>query len=234
MASEVIGGIASACEQLGVALIGGETAEMPGIYGGHDYDVAGVILGLVDQDEIIDGTSIRSNDVLIGLSSAGFHTNGYSLIRAVLGLNEENGSVHERLSEALPWDESRTFAEALLEPHRNYLEAVSGALEQGHVTGMAHITGGGIAGNLGRIIPPGLTAVVETGTWSVPRLMSYVAERGHVALDECYRVFNMGVGFVLVSRPEGATQLLDSIEGSVLIGGVETSTSDERVQLRMD
>lgn len=231
VATAVIGGIAAACEGLGVALIGGETAEMPGIYSGSDYDVAGVILGLVDQDRIVDGTTIREGDVLIGLPSAGFHTNGYSLIRAALGLNEGEGSAHDRLSEALPWDATRTLAEALLEPHRNYLAAVGEALEQGSVQGMAHITGGGIAGNLSRIIPSGLTAIVDTSTWSVPRLMMYVAEQGHVAIDECYRVFNMGIGFVLVSRPEGAGELLDTIEGSVRIGEVANESSEEQVRL---
>ena len=231
VATAVIGGIASACEQLGIALIGGETAEMPGVYAGEEYDVAGVILGLVNQDAIIDGTTIRSGDVLVGLPSGGFHTNGYSLIRVALGLNEEDGSASERLSEALPWDATQTIAEALLTPHRNYLAAVSGALEQGSVQGMAHITGGGIAGNLSRIIPPDLTAIVDTSAWPIPRLMAYVAERGHVSIEECFRVFNMGVGFVLVSRSAGAARLLETIEGSLLIGEIVPATSEERVRL---
>lgn len=230
VARDVIGGIAAACEELGIALIGGETAEMPGVYSDDDYDVAGVILGLVHQDQIVDGTAIRPGDVLVGLPSAGFHTNGYSLIRAALGLNED-GNAYDRLSEALPWDATRTFADALLEPHRSYLTEVGEVMEQGFVQGMAHITGGGIAGNLGRVIPAGLTAVVDTSSWQVPRLMTYVAERGHVAVKECYRVFNMGVGFVLVSRPDVATELLDSIEGSMLIGEVVPATDDERVRL---
>ncbi len=231
VAATVIGGIAAACEALGVALIGGETAEMPGVYSGSDYDLAGVILGLVDQEHIVDGTTIRSGDVLIGLPSNGFHTNGYSLIRSVLGLNEDDGSAADRLSAALPWDETRTFAEALLEPHRSYLATVGEALEHGSVHGMAHITGGGIAGNLSRVIPSGLTAVVETSSWSVPRLMTYVAERGHIATEECYRVFNMGIGFVLVCRADGAHDLLDTLEGSVRIGEVVSEDSDERVTL---
>ena len=231
VAQAVIGGIASACERLGIALIGGETAEMPGVYSGADYDVAGVILGLVQEDQIIDGTTIRSGDVLVGLPSDGFHTNGYSLIRAALGLNEQDGNARERLSEALPWDATTTIAEALLEPHRSYLEAVGGLVEQGAVQGMAHITGGGIAGNLSRIIPSDVTAIVDTSAWPEPRLMEYVAERGHVSVEERYRVFNMGIGFVLVSRPADASRLLEAMEGSRLIGEVVPATSDERVRL---
>ncbi|MEZ4569320.1 MAG: phosphoribosylformylglycinamidine cyclo-ligase [Thermomicrobiales bacterium] len=234
VARVVIEGIAAACEAQGIALLGGETAEMPGIYQGDDYDVAGVILGLVEQDEIVDGTGIRDGDVLIGLQSAGFHTNGYSLIRASLVFNEDEGSARTRLDAPLPWDASRTFAEALLEPHRSYLGAVSGAIKSGAVQGMAHITGGGIAGNLGRIIPSDLTAVVDTATWEAPRLMEYIAELGHVETEECYRVFNMGIGFVLVSRPDQADSLLESIEGSRLIGEVVSSGGDNRVQMVMD
>ncbi|CAN5484429.1 phosphoribosylformylglycinamidine cyclo-ligase [soil metagenome] len=233
-AKEVIGGIAEACEQLGVALLGGETAEMPGIYRGKDYDVAGVILGLVDRDEIVDGTSIRNGDILVGLPSSGFHTNGYSLIRAVLGLNEDDGGAQHRLLQSLPWDVTRTIAEALLEPHRSYLEDVTDALEIGGITGMAHITGGGIAGNLGRIIPVGLSAEVDCSAWNVPRLMTYVAELGHVSAGECYRVFNMGVGFVLVCGPDRVSELLKAIDGSFRIGQIVSSAGDERVRMMVD
>lgn len=231
VAETVIGGIAEACELQNISLLGGETAEMPGVYQGDDYDVAGVVLGLVEQDRIVDGTSIRPGDVLVGLPSTGFHTNGYSLIRAVLGLNEAGSSARDNLSRALPWDPSMTLADALLEPHRSYAEAVAVALEIGSITGMAHITGGGIGGNLSRVIPAEMTAEVDTRSWEVPRLMTYVAELGHVAVEECYRVFNMGVGFVLVSRPERASELLEAIDGSMLIGNVKPSTSEDRVQL---
>lgn len=231
VARAVIEGMADACAAAGVALLGGETAEMPGVYHGDDYDVAGVILGLVDQDRIIDGTSIRAGDVLLGLPSRGFHTNGYSLIRAALGLNEADEQARERLKAALPWDASRSLAEALLEPHYCYLNDIRGAVEAGSVQGMAHITGGGIPGNLSRIIPDGLVAEVDATSWEPPRLMTYVAEVGDIAASECYRVFNMGIGFVLVSRPDDAEQLLAGIEGSRVIGSVSQGPGDERVRL---
>ena len=230
-ARSVIGGIADACAENGVALIGGETAEMPGIYQGDDYDVAGVIIGLVESNRIIDGTSIRAGDALIGILSDGFHTNGYSLIRAALGLNDDEGNARERLREPLPWSNSQSVAQALLTPHRSYLAVVSAAMELDGTTGMAHITGGGIAGNLGRIIPSDLTAVVDSGAWEVPRLMMYVAERGHVATEECFRVFNMGIGFIIVCRPDEAERLLQSVDDSVIIGEVAPATTDERVQI---
>jgi len=231
VARTVIEGIAEACAAAGVALLGGETAEMPGVYHGDDYDVAGVIIGLVDQERIIDGTSIRPGDVLIGLPSRGFHTNGYSLIRAALGLNEDEEQARERLKAALPWDASRSLADALLEPHYCYLDAIRDVVAAGRVQGMAHITGGGIPGNLSRIIPEGLVAEVDTASWEPPRLMSYVAEVGDIAARECYRVFNMGIGFVLVSRPDDAEQLLAGIEGSRVIGSVSQGPGDERVRL---
>jgi len=231
VAEAVIGGIAEACQRQSISLLGGETAEMPGLYQGDDYDVAGVVLGLVDQDRIVDGTSIRPGDVVVGLPSTGFHTNGYSLIRAVLGLNEDERSARAALSRALPWDPTRTVADALLEPHQSYSDAVAEGLEIGGVIGMAHITGGGIAGNLSRIVPEGLIAEVDTGSWEVPRLMTYIAELGHVAIEECYRVFNMGVGFILVSRPDEASELLEAIEGSRLIGKVQPSSDQDRVRL---
>ena len=231
VAESVISGIADACADHGVALIGGETAEMPGIYQGDDYDVAGVILGLIEDDRIVDGTSIRSGDALIGISSDGFHTNGYSLIRAAMGLNDDEGKARTRLQEPLPWDDSESVADALLAPHRSYLPAVSSLLKADATTGMAHITGGGIAGNLGRIIPSDLTAVVDSSAWEVPRLMMYVAERGHIGIEECYRVFNMGIGFVVVCRAEHVELVLDSVEDGVLIGEVVPASTDERVRI---
>jgi phosphoribosylformylglycinamidine cyclo-ligase len=231
IARTVIEGIADACAAQGIALLGGETAEMPDVYGAGDYDVAGVIIGLIEASRIVDGTSIRRGDVLVGLPSLGFHTNGYSLIRAALRLNESDDYARRLLDAALPWDATRSLADALLEPHRSYLEAVTGALETGGIHGMAHITGGGLAGNLGRIIPDGLTAQVDAAGWEVPRIMTYVAEVGNIPQSECYRVFNMGIGFVLVSRPDVAGDLLAGIDGSRLIGEIATGSDAGRVLL---
>ncbi|MEX1158167.1 MAG: phosphoribosylformylglycinamidine cyclo-ligase, partial [Thermomicrobiales bacterium] len=167
IALTVIGGIARACEAAGVALIGGETAEMPGVYTGNDYDLVGTIVGMAHADAIVDGSAVQIGDVLIGLPSSGFHTNGYSLIRAALGLNE-SVATRERLAAPAPFDASRRLADVLLEPHRSYLPFVRQALASGRVAGMAHITGGGLPGNVARIIPEGATARIDTGTWQAP------------------------------------------------------------------
>lgn len=231
VAIEVIGGIASACEALGVALLGGETAEMPGIYGGDDYDLAGVIVGLVDEAAIIDGHSVQAGDVVIGLPSSGFHTNGYSLIRTALGLNRDETTARARLEEQLPFETSRTLGEALLTPHRPYLADVASVLDSGAITGMAHITGGGLAGNLSRVIPDGLRAEVDAETWQTPEIFNYVAEVGHISEAECYRVFNMGIGFVLVVRESEASAIASRVEGATVIGRVVEADDGERVRL---
>ena len=233
-ATIVIEGIADACALHGIPLLGGETAEMPGIYSPGDYDVAGVVLGLVSSERIIDGTSIRPGDRLIGLPSSGFHTNGYSLIRAALGLNESADGARARLAEQLPWDAASSIGEALLEPHRSYFDTVSPLLDRELIHGMAHITGGGIAGNLSRIVPDGMTALVDTASWDVPRLTEYVAELGHISQEECYRVFNMGIGYIVVVRNDDTEMILDEIAGSMLIGEIrETSAAWPRVELSL-
>lgn len=231
VAVEVIGGIAGACEALGIALLGGETAEMPGIYHGDDYDLAGVIIGLVDEASIIDGHSVRAGDVVLGLPSSGFHTNGYSLIRTALRLNSDETSARTRLEEPLPFDRSKSLGEALLTPHRPYLEDVATVLSSGAINGMAHITGGGLAGNLGRVIPEGLRADVDTASWQTPEIFTYVAEVGHINEAECYRVFNMGIGFVLVVRESKANAIASQLEGATVIGRVVEGDVGERVRL---
>lgn len=231
VAATVIEGIAAACQEFGIALLGGETAEMPGIYHGEDYDLAGTIVGLVEAGRIIDGASIRAGDIVVGLPSDGFHTNGYSLIRAALKLNGDEDSARERLRQVGGFGGGGSLAEALLTPHRCYLKDVAPLLETGLVTGMAHITGGGIPGNLSRIVPPGQVAEIDAASWSVPPLMTYVAEQGRLSLDECYRVFNMGVGFIVVCRPDVSGQVLDSVPGSTIIGKIAPTQGDQRVVL---
>lgn len=229
----VIGGIARACASSGTALIGGETAEMPGVYSGDDYDLVGTIVGVVDSSAIIDGSSVRSGDILVGLPSSGFHTNGYSLVRAALRLNESNAA-RERLAAPAPFDRSRTLADALLEPHRSYLPHVRQLLANVQVSGMAHITGGGLPGNVSRIIPEGLTARIDTSNWNVPSLFSFVAEAGNVSESEMYRAFNMGIGYVVVCRPDDVAAVARIAPDAIPIGEVVAAADARRVVLTPD
>ena len=204
----VVEGIAGACRDHGCALLGGETAEMPGFYAEGDYDVAGFIVGLVDRGQLLDGSRIRVGDRLIGLPSAGLHTNGYSLARKVffdvLGLD-----IHERVPEL-----GATVAEALLAEHRCYFAPLELALDEGWVHALAHITGGGLTDNVPRVLPAGTAARIERGSWPVPPLFELLERAGGVGLDEMYRVFNMGIGMVVISGGEEA-DLLESHLGRI-------------------
>jgi phosphoribosylformylglycinamidine cyclo-ligase len=192
IAEQVVAGVARGCRENGCALLGGETAEMPGFYADGEYDLAGFIVGLVDRERIVDGGSIVAGDALIGLPSAGLHTNGYSLARRVFfevcGL-KANTPVRELRG---------TVGDALLAPHRSYLAGVQPALDAGLVKGMAHITGGGITDNLPRTLPDGCAAAIDLQSWEVPQVFRYLQDRGHVPADDMFRTFNMGVGFILV------------------------------------
>lgn len=226
----VIGGITNACRDAGIALVGGETAEMPGLYQGDDFDLVGAIVGIVDADRIIDGQAIRLGDVLIGLPSSGFHTNGYSLIRAALGLNESEVG-RRRLGEPAPFESSQSLADVLLRPHRAYHGEVARLIESGAARGMAHITGGGLPGNVSRIIPDGLVAAIDTATWTIPPAFEYVAEVGHISREECFRAFNMGIGYVVVVPSTAVSSIVSDIPDAVVIGRVEESTGDQRVAI---
>jgi phosphoribosylformylglycinamidine cyclo-ligase len=194
VAVRIVEGLSRACADNGCALLGGETAEMPGFYADGEYDVAGFIVGSVDRSRVIDGRSITAGDVLIGLPSSGLHTNGYSLARTIvfdrLGLH-----VRDRIEEL-----NATVAEALLAPHRSYLPAVGPLLDarRGVVRGMAHITGGGITDNLPRVLPPGTDALVRLSSWEVPALFRWLQRSGNVPREDMLRTFNMGIGMILV------------------------------------
>jgi phosphoribosylformylglycinamidine cyclo-ligase len=188
---------------------------------------------MVEAGAIVDGTAIRESDLLVGIPSDGFHTNGYSLIRAALGLNDSDAT-RMRLGQPAPFDRSRSLAEVLLQPHRSYRADVRAALATGSVRGMAHITGGGLPGNVSRIVPDGLVAEVDRNAWDVPAMFQYVAETGHVDEDECYRAFNMGIGFVLVIPENDVDRVLESVGGSAVIGRVRSAIDgdgDQRVRL---
>lgn len=217
---QIISGVAAACRANNCALIGGETAEMPGFYRVGEYDLAGFIVGLVDRREIIDGRAIAHGDVLVGLPSAGLHTNGYTLARHVvfdqLKLNPE------RFVEEL----GSSVADALLAPHRSYLSVLQPAIGSGIVKGLAHITGGGLTENVPRILPEGCEAVIRPGSWPVPPIFGFLQRRGSISDVEMHRVFNMGIGMVVVCAPDNLDRLLRMLQGAgeenaVFIGQVE-------------
>jgi phosphoribosylformylglycinamidine cyclo-ligase len=205
VAAEVVGGIAGACRDNGCALLGGETAEMPGFYADGEYDIAGFIVGIVERSRVIDGRSIVPGDVLIGLPSAGLHTNGYSLARRVLF--ETTGWTADTVVPEL----GATLGDALLAPHRSYLPLVRPLLPRQTLKGLAHITGGGITENLPRVLPEGCSAEIDLRAWSVPPLFLLLQERGQIPRDEMFRAFNMGIGLVLVCAPGETEQIINTL-----------------------
>jgi phosphoribosylformylglycinamidine cyclo-ligase len=205
VATEVIAGVARGCRENGCALIGGETAEMPGFYADGEYDIAGFIVGIVEKSRIIDGRTITPGDALIGLPSAGLHTNGYSLARRVLF--DVAGFAADTDVEAL----GTTVGDALLAPHRSYLPAIGPMLGRGWIKGLAHITGGGITENLPRIFPAGCGAAIDRSAWLVPPIFTLIQERGRIAADEMYRAFNMGIGLIVVCEAADGDRIMNAL-----------------------
>jgi phosphoribosylformylglycinamidine cyclo-ligase len=210
---EVLSGLARACRENGCALLGGETAEMPGMYAEGDYDLAGTIVGVVDRPRLLDGSKVRPGDLLVGLASSGLHTNGYSLARKVIFERMGLGP-GDPLPGFPPGAGAPTAAEALLAVHRSYLRPVLPLVEAGLVSAMAHITGGGFQDNIPRVLPEGVAAEVETGSWEWPPLFRLLAERGGVPKDEMLRVFNCGIGLVLVVPPASLDEVGRRLSGS--------------------
>ncbi len=206
VAVQIVEGLARACRENGCALLGGETAEMPGFYAEGEYDVAGFIVGAVSRSNLIDGSRIRPGDVLVGLPSSGLHTNGYSLARRiafeVAGL---------RPTSTVP-EIGMSIGDALLVPHRTYLPVIEPLLGLGLINGMAHITGGGITDNLPRILPRGLHAVVDRTSWQVPALFSWLQRTGNVPSDDMLRTFNMGMGLIVVCAPSDEGKVVQLLE----------------------
>lgn len=203
----IVSGIAEGCRQAGCALIGGETAEMPGFYGPDEYDIAGFAVGIVEKKKIIDGSYIKEGDLLLGLASSGLHSNGFSLARKVLlevaGLNLE--SVTPELGASL--------GETMLTPTRIYVASVLPLLSKYEIRGMAHITGGGLVENIPRILPAGLTAKIDPTSWPVPPIFRLIQELGQVEGLEMYRTFNMGIGLVLAVPPEQSGAIRQELAG---------------------
>ncbi len=216
-------GLARACGEVGCALIGGETAEMPGLYTGEDYDLVGFIIGVVEKEKIIAGRTIAAGDTIIGLPSSGLHTNGYSLVRKIFG--ETKSALGARYPEL-----GRTLGEELLEPHRCYYHQLKPLLPL--IKGMAHITGGGLVGNVPRVLPQGLMAQFHAQAWTVPPIFQLIQQRGNVARDEMYRVFNMGIGMVLICLPDAVRQLGKQLPEAKVIGEVREQAGKARVIIK--
>lgn len=218
--AEIVAGIADGCKQAGCALIGGETAEMPGFYPEGEYDLAGFSVGAVDYECIIDGSQITPGDVLIGLSSSGVHSNGFSLVRKVLDVSTE--SVGRYVPEL-----GKTLGEELLTPTRIYVDAALSLLEAlpTAVSGMAHITGGGFYENLPRMLPEGCRAQVETSAYPTLPIFDYIQNRGNIPVRDMYNTFNMGIGFVFAVSQEKSAQVLDFLkernEPAYIIGSIQ-------------
>ena len=205
-ARSIIGGIAEGCRQAGCALVGGETAEMPGMYAAEDYDLAGFSVGAAERGALLPRGDLTHGDVLLGLASSGVHSNGFSLVRRIM---EAGGAM---LDAPAPFDAGRSLAEALLAPTRIYVKPLLALHRAGLLKAAAHITGGGLPGNLPRVLPAGLEAVVDASAWEVPPVFAWLARTGNVAADEMLRVFNCGIGMVAVvaaDQADAATALLD-------------------------
>lgn len=227
--TSVVGGCADACAANGMALLGGETAEMPDMYAPGEYDLAGFIVGSVMDSDIVDGSAIQPDDVVIGLPSTGLHTNGYSLARKIVGMTGDLDHDRELLGQPLPGAaDGETIGEALLAPHRSYINEIVPLLGTGLVRGMAHITGGGLSDNLPRTLPHDCIARLDPTSWDTPAIFDYLVETGRMSISERYRVFNMGVGFVLVVAPESVDAVMAQLPEGRLIGQIITRvTSDE-------
>jgi phosphoribosylformylglycinamidine cyclo-ligase len=198
IAEAVVNGIAHGCRLAGAALLGGETAEMPGMYAPGHYDLAGFCVGAVERSRLLDGSAVQTGDVLLGLAASGVHSNGFSLVRAIL---DRNASKLD-----MPFD-GRTLGECLLEPTRIYVASLRPALSRGAIHAMAHITGGGLTGNLPRVLPPGLQAEVNLNAWRLPPLFAWLAAQGRIVQAEMLKTFNCGVGMVLVVAADAAADL---------------------------
>ena len=221
-ASIVLGGIAEGCRQAGCALIGGETAEMPGMYGGGEYDLAGFAVGAVERDALLTGTDVTAGDSVLGLASSGLHSNGFSLVRRVV---EAGGFDY---TAPAPFDPGRSLAAALLEPTRIYVKSCLAALRTGGVRALAHITGGGLLENLPRVLPDGLRVELDGAAWPVPAVFDWLAEAGDIAMADMARTFNCGIGMAVVTAPGEAetvtAALTDGGETVYAIGTVVART----------
>jgi phosphoribosylformylglycinamidine cyclo-ligase len=218
----IISGIALACREVGCSLIGGETAEMPGIYYQETYDLVGFIVGVVEKKNIIDGSSIVPGDAILGLPSSGLHTNGYSLVRRVFGTDDNPSSLSKFYPEL-----GKSLGEELLQPHRCYYPQLKPALPI--IKGIAHITGGGFIGNIPRVLPKGVTAHINKDTWDIPPIFKIIQAKGSIEEKEMYRVFNMGIGMAIVCPIHQVAKITSVLPQAKVIGEIIKREDEERV-----
>ncbi|HUL29031.1 MAG TPA: phosphoribosylformylglycinamidine cyclo-ligase, partial [Thermodesulfobacteriota bacterium] len=228
--AQVVSGIVKGCVEAECSLIGGETAEMPGFYKKGEYDLAGFTVGIVEDSHLIDGSNVTVGDKIIGIASSGLHSNGYSLVRKLL-LDRQKIGLDRHVEEI-----GEVLSEALLRPTRIYVKTVLNLTRDFKIGGIAHITGGGITGNLPRVIPKGCKAVVRKGTWEIPPIFTFLKERGNITEEEMFRTFNNGIGMILVVRSKDAQEIsarLHSLgEKAFIIGEVgRTEREQEKIEL---
>ena len=214
-------GMAWACREVEWAIIGGETAQAPDLYRGNNFDIAGTVIGVVEEDAIIDFKKVNNGDVLLGIPSSGVHTNGFTLIRSVFDIDEKPSVLFDHHTEL-----GHTLGEELLVPHRNYFSLLEPHFD--NIKAISHITGGGLIGNLPRVLPSGLSAVINTDSWDLQPIFSMIQAKG-VDMPEMYHVFNMGLGMVLICEPDKADGLQAVIHDSNIIGEVVNQIDDRRV-----
>jgi phosphoribosylformylglycinamidine cyclo-ligase len=224
-AAKVVSGIVKGCIEAECSLIGGETAEMPGFYGGGEYDLAGFVVGIVEDAQLIDGSGVTVGDRLIGVASNGLHSNGYSLVRKIF-LEHHRMDLGQKVEEL-----GEVLGEALLRPTRIYVKTVMNLVRDFTIRGIAHITGGGITGNLPRVIPKGCKAIVRRETWDVPPIFTLLREMGNVPEDEMFRTFNVGIGMILIVRNKEAGEVLERLhslgEKAFVIGEIVKAEKDQ-------
>ena len=226
-ARAVIEGVGEGCRQAGAALIGGETAEMPGMYASNDYDVAGFCVGIAERNEVIDGSKVAAGDVLIGIASSGPHSNGYSLVRRVI----EHAGI--KLTDTFG---DSSFGEALLTPTRIYVKPILALMQSISIHAIAHITGGGLPGNIPRVLPDNTRAVINADSWNRPAIFDWLQQAGNIEDSEMYRTFNCGVGMVLAVAADNADKVIHVLteqgESAVIIGKIESSQGSPEVEIR--
>ncbi len=226
VAASVVAGIAEGCRQSNAALIGGETAEMPGMYGKGDYDLAGFCVGIVEKQNIIDGSKVKAGDVMVAIASSGPHSNGYSLVRKIIEVSQADINA--------PFGEHEgTLGEALLAPTRIYVKAIHDLLAKFDIHAMAHITGGGLLENIPRVLPENTQAVINKDSWQLPDVFQWLQENGNVEMNEMYRTFNCGVGMVLITSADEADAIISALnqndETAWSLGVIETGDKEQVV-----
>ncbi len=220
----IVSGIVQACRETGCSLVGGETAEMPGIYSQGNYDLVGFIVGVVEKKGILDGNGIAPDDVIIGLPSSGLHTNGYSLVRRIFGIDANPSCLNKSYPEL-----GKTLGEELLQVHLCYYQQLRPILPR--IKGIAHITGGGFAGNIPRTLPDGVAAHIGKDSWDVPPIFGLIQKEGEIAEEEMYQVFNMGIGMTIVCSPWQAARIVGMLPEAKVIGEIVERKEKERITI---